>query len=83
MINQRQMKMITQNRKGRDKGWAKTSFSLFFNEVMSATFFSSSSETNIEDTWEKIDIKVTDTLSTEKKQMEDGWIINRREMDYI
>ena len=50
--------MITQNRKGRDKGWAKTSFSLFFNEVMSATFFSSSSETNIEDTWEKIDIKV-------------------------
>jgi len=83
MINQRQMKMITQNRKGRDKGWAKTSFSLFFNEVMSATFFSSSSETNIEDTWEKIDIKVTDTLSTEKKQMEDGWIINRREMDDI
>lgn len=77
------MKMITQNRKGRDKGWAKTSFSLFFNEVMSATFFSSSSETNIEDTWEKIDIKVTDTLSTEKKQMEDGWIINRREMDDI
>lgn len=75
--------MITQNRKGRDKGWAKTSFSLFFNEVMSATFFSSSSETNIEDTWEKIDIKVTDTLSTEKKQMEDGWIINRREMDDI
>lgn len=84
MLNQRQMKMITQNRKGRDKGWAKTSFSLFFNEVMSATFFSSSSETNIEkDTWEKIDIKVTDTLSTEKKQMEDGCIINRREMDDI
>ena len=50
---------------------------------MSATFFSSSSETNIEDTWEKIDIKVTDTLSTEKKQMEDGWIINRREIDDI
>lgn len=51
---------------------------------MSATFFSGSSEKNIEkDTWEKIDIKVADTLSTEKKQMEDGWIINRREIDDI
>ena len=84
MINQRQMKMITQNRKGWGKGWAKTSLSLFFYEVMSAIFFLSSSEKNIEkDTWEKIDIKVTDTLSIGKKQMEDWWIINRREMDGI
>lgn len=84
LINQRQMKMITQNRKGWDKGWDKTSLSLCFCEVMSATFFSGSSEKNIEkDTWEKIDIKVADTLSTEKKQMEDGWIINRREIDDI
>lgn len=69
------MKMITQNRKGWGKGGTKTSLSLFFYEVMNSTSFSSSSgkKKNIEkDTCEKIDIKVIDTLSTERKQMEDG-----------
>ena len=77
------MKMITQNRKGWGKGGTKTSLSLFFYEVMNSTSFSSSSgKKNIEkDTWEKIDIKVIDTLSTERKQMEDGWIINKYKRD--